>query len=128
MILSREKQNGKQTLGTLDFEGYQLHTMELAWNNNERGVSCIPTGKYHAKPRYSAKHKNHFIVENTTPREFVLFHSANYSRQLRGCIAPGMGKKDLDKDGLVDIYSSKKAMAILLEKFPNGFDFEIIQL
>lgn len=128
MILTREPQNGKQTLGMLDFEGYQLHTMELAWRNNERGKSCIPPGKYHAKPRTSKKYGKHFIIENTTPREYVLFHPANYSRQLRGCIAVGMGKKDIDKDGLTDIYSSKKAISILLEKFPDGFDFEIIQL
>lgn len=127
MILTREPQNGKQTLGILDFEGYQLHTMELAWNNNKRGKSCIPSGKYKVKPRTSKKFGKHFIILDTSPREFVLFHAANYSRQLRGCIAVGMGKRDLDHDGLTDIYSSKKAMNILLEKFPNGFEVEIIQ-
>lgn len=143
MILTRQKQKpkGKQTLGILDFEGVQLATVELAWKDNKRGESCIPPtikmvrGKekrvlpaYKVKPRTSKKFKKHFIIEDTTPREFVLFHPANFSRQLRGCIAPGMGHKDIDRDGLMDVYSSKPAMNILLEKFPDGFEFDIIQL
>lgn len=141
MEIIREPQNGKQTLGTLNFEGHSLKTIELAWNNNERGKSCIPptivmeNGKekrvlepYKAVPRTSDKYKKHFIVLDTEPRKYILFHPANYSRQLRGCIAPGMGHSDIDKDGLKDVYSSKKAMNILLDKFPDGFTFDIIQL
>jgi len=143
MRLTRQKQKpkGVQTLGILDFEGVQLATMELAWKNNKRGESCIPPtikmvrGKekrlrdpYKVSPRTSPKYKKHFIIEDTSPREYVLFHPANYSRQLRGCIAPGMGHRDLDKDGLMDVYSSKAAMNILLAKFPEGFEFDIIQL
>lgn len=128
MLLTREPQNGKQTIGTLDFEGYQLKTIELAWNDNKRGASCIPTGKYKVVPRTSTKYGNHFIVLDTEPRKYILFHPANYSRQLRGCIAPGMKHRDIDKDGLMDVVSSRDAMNLLLEKFPQGFDLEIIQL
>jgi len=140
MILTRQPQNGKNTIGILDFEGHQLATVELAWNDNKRGKSCIPPtiimvdGKekrvrppYKVKPRTSAKFKKHFIICDTTPREYVLFHPANFSYQLRGCIAPGLGHKDIDKDGLIDVYSSKPAMNILLDKFPDGFEFDIIQ-
>lgn len=128
MKLTREPQDGKQTLGKLDFEGYELVTIELAWNDNKRGESCIPPGKYKAIPRTSKKFGNHFIILDTSPREYVLFHPANYSRELRGCIAPGMSHKDIDKDGLKDVTESKKAMTILLEKFPKGFELEIVQL
>jgi len=140
MILTREPQNGKQTIGTLDFEGVQLKTMELKWNDNKRGASCIPptieiiNGKekrvlepYNVVPRTSSKYSHHFIILGTEPRKYVLFHPANYSRQLRGCIAPGMKHRDIDGDGLTDVVSSKKAMNILLEKFPQGFEFDIIQ-
>lgn len=141
MEILRQPQNGKQTLGQLNFEGYSLVTVELAWNDNKRGKSCIPptikivNGKevrllppYSVVPRTSKKFKNHFIIENTTPRECVLFHPANFSRQLRGCVAPGMRHKDIDGDGLKDVVSSKKAMRILLDKFPKGFELDIIQL
>jgi len=140
MILTREPQNGVQTLGKLDFEGHELSTIELAWKDNKRGESCIPptieivNGKekrlrkpYKAVPRTSSKYGNHFIILETTPREYVLWHPANYSRQLRGCIAPGLKHRDIDKDGLKDVVSSKKAMNLMLDKFPAGFEFDIIQ-
>lgn len=128
MELIRQPQTtDKQTIGLLYFEGYILHTIELGWNDNKIGKSCIPLGKYKAVPRKSKKFGNHFIVLDTTPREYILFHAANYSRQLRGCIAVGLGHRDIDKDGLIDVVSSKSAMNILLEKFPDGFDFEIKQ-
>jgi len=41
------------------------------------------------------------------------FHSANYSRQLNGCIALGKQRVDLDKDGYLDVSDSVKTMQIL---------------
>lgn len=127
MILYREPQNGKQTLGKLCFEGVELSTIELAWNDNKIGKSCIPAGKYKAVPRTSVKYGKHFLITGTFPRTYVLFHAANYSRQLRGCIAVGMYHADIDKDGLKDVVSSRQAMKVLLNTFPDGFEFEIIQ-
>ena len=128
MILYRQKQNGIQTLGKLCFEGVELSTIELAWNDNKIGESCIPVGKYKVIPRQSKKFGKCFLILGTEPRTWVLFHAANYSRQLRGCIAVGMYHADIDKDGLKDVASSKQAMKVLLDTFPNGFEFEIVQL
>jgi len=126
MILYRTYQK-EQTIGKLCFEGYELSTIELKWNDNKIGKSCIPEGKYKATPRTSAKYGKHFLINGTFPRTYVLFHAANYSRQLRGCIAVGMYHADIDKDGLTDVVSSKKAMSILLKTFPDGFEFEIVE-
>ena len=127
MILYREPQNGFQTLGKLCFEGFELATMELAWKDNQTGISCIPARKYKAVPRYSKKYGNHFLVKNVPNRSYILFHSMNYFFQGRGCIGLGMYHADINKDGLKDTVRSKDAMEILLEKFPDGFEFEIIQ-
>lgn len=126
MILYRTYQN-KQTIGKLCFEGYELSTMELAWKQNERRKSCIPGGFYFAKPRYSKKFGNHFHVQDVPGRDLILFHKMNYHYQGLGCIGVGMYHKDINKDGLLDTVSSGDAMDILLEKFPNGFEFEIIE-
>lgn len=127
MDLYREPQNGFQTLGKLCFEGYELATMELPWRGNKRSISCIPVGKYKAVPRWSKKYGNHFLVKDVPNRSYILFHSMNYFFQGRGCIGVGMYHADINKDGLDDTVRSKDAMDILLEKFPEGFEFEIFQ-
>jgi hypothetical protein len=49
----------------------------------------------------------------------------NYHWQGLGCIGVGMYHADINKDGLKDTVKSGDAMDLLLEKFPNGFEFEI---
>ena len=57
------------TNGKLECEGKLIsYTIELPWKRNERGISCIPEGKYYIRKRYSAKYKWHL--------------------ELNGCIAP----------------------------------------
>ena len=126
MILYRTYQK-KQTIGRLCFEGYELFTMELAWKENQRRKSCIPEGIYTAIPRFSKKFGNHFHVQDVENRDYILFHKMNYHFQGMGCIGVGLAHKDINKDGLLDTVSSGKAMNILLDKFPDGFEFEIIE-
>jgi len=126
VILSRDKDQSKQTTGDLLLEnGRILKTVELKWNNNKRRESCIPTGEYDVVPRTSQKYGKHFYITNVPGRDLCLFHAANYSRQLLGCIAPGLSHKDIDKDGLLDVVSSKLAMQELLTLYPNGFKLRI---
>lgn len=125
MILIRTYQK-KQTIGSLCFEGYELFTMELPWKENERRKSCIPEGEYTAVPRWSKKYGNHFHVLDVENRSYILFHTMNYYFQGMGCIGVGMSHRDINGDGLLDTTSSKKAMQILLEKFPQGFQFQIV--
>jgi hypothetical protein len=82
------------------------HTIELPWKNNERGVSCIPEGRYQLEKRYSPKFKWHLLVKGVTGRSVVLIHPANDAlKELKGCIAPvstltGEGKGLLSKNAL----------------------------
>jgi hypothetical protein len=100
-------------------------TIELPWNNNTRGKSCIPEGTYFLKARFSKKFKHHLVLENVDHRTLILIHPANHAKEeLRGCIAPvtyltGIGK------GL----KSKPLLDILLSKCYQAFDRkEIIEL
>jgi len=64
-------------------------TIELPWKDNEKGVSCIPEGKYFIRPRYSAKHGAHFELVDVPSRSLILIHPANNAlAELKGCIAP----------------------------------------
>jgi hypothetical protein len=53
-------------------------------------------------------------VQNVPKRSGIKIHVANYTRQLRGCIAPGLSHADIDKDGIMDVVSSTKALADIL--------------
>jgi len=90
VFLNRFKGDAKQTLGELLFDGKEVaKTLELAWNNNNNRISCIPTGVYKVIRRKSAKYGNHFHITNVPKRDFILIHNANYHYQLLGCIAVG---------------------------------------
>jgi hypothetical protein len=71
-------------------EKFLCRSIELPWNNNKPGASCIPEGRYEMVKRYSAKHGNHILIkENFPDRDLILIHKANDAlKELRGCIAP----------------------------------------
>jgi hypothetical protein len=62
-------------------------------------------------------------VLNVPNRTGIRIHSANFSRELEGCIAIGMSTTDIDKDGTMDIKDSRKA--INLAKYYLGTQFEL---
>jgi hypothetical protein len=140
LIIKRFNDNGKQTQGraTLISDNAQLMsfvTLEPPWLQNAIGKSCIPPGIYTVKPRKSPKYGNHFVIEGTWPREWVLFHVGNYigsknpktgTPDSTGCILVGNAFVDLNRDGLLDISASGLTMQKLLKLAPEGFTLEII--
>lgn len=140
LIIKRFKDDGKQTQGrAILFDGdrqiLSFVTLEPPWLNNERAKSCIPAGIYTVKPRKSPKYGNHFVIEGTWPREWVLFHVGNYigsknpktgTPDSTGCILVGNAFVDLNRDGLLDISASGLTMQKLLKLAPEGFTLEII--
>lgn len=126
LTLIRGPQDGVQTIGVLHGDDIKLFTLELPWRNNEFQKSCIKTGLYEVVPRWSQKYGDHFHITNVEDRDLILFHAANYVKQLLGCI--GVGKKllDINKDGRPDTTSSRDALDLLLKKYPNGFMLEIL--
>lgn len=106
-ILQREK-HPLVTFGTLilPWNSPKIDTLELSWNNNEKGKSCIPAGIYTLVPFNSPKHGMWvWKFLNTSPREDIEMHIANYAcdcvdhgvqkhSELLGCIAPGFGRNE----------------------------------
>jgi hypothetical protein len=130
-VLIRIKDNGTQTLGRLfmfnglDIE-FECATLELPFKNNARNISCILPGRYKVSPRNSQKYGDHFLVENTMLRDFILIHEANYYTDLKGCIGVGADFIDINKDGELDITSSRATKKKLLEIAPAGFEIIIL--
>lgn len=119
LILNRFASEHKQTLGEFVFHGEVLcKTIELPWKDNRKGQSCIPRGQYRVIRRWSPKYGEHFHILDVPNRNYILIHAANYSRQLLGCIGVGQDHKDIDKDGLRDVTSSRATMKMLLATLP----------
>lgn len=107
---------------------FECKTIERGWLNNQSMISCIPAGRYNVVQTYSPRFKtNLYLVENVPNRSGIRFHSANFARQLNGCISLGSDWRDIDKDGQLDLINSKaahKAFDEIMENKP--FALEIV--
>ena len=125
VYLNRIKAEKVQTLGELIYKGKVVaKTIELPWLDNNKRISCIPIGKYRVVRRYTTKHGNHFHVLNVPGRSYILIHSGNYYHQFLGCIGVGESHADIDKNGYLDVTSSKNKMRELINILP--IEFELI--
>lgn len=125
----------KFTKGVLTIDGgFKCDTLELAWKNNDTGVSCIPEGTYEVVPRNSAKYGNHLHITGVQGRSLILIHWGNYAGSknprtgtpdIRGCVLVGNGYADIDGDGLPEITASKAAFAKMMAHAPNGFELTV---
>lgn len=119
--LYRISKTDKQTLGELQVGDVSVFTLELPDLNNDGIVgnevrkSCIPEGTYRVTRHTSPKFGKTFWVRDVPGRSAILIHPGNYYYHTLGCILVGIDQKDINKDGLIDNVSSKKAMEILLE-------------
>lgn len=105
IVRNKSISNAKATYGTIYFnDEFVGYTVEPPWQGNKKGKSCIPEGAYELKVHNSAKYGNTVAFHNpslnvyakdapeelkATSREYCLIHSANFSYQLQGCVAPG---------------------------------------
>ena len=128
VFVIRKELSQSQTIGTLEVvnEGVELFscmTLELAWNNNARQISCIPYGEYNCekKEATAAIPYQHVTVLNVRDRSGIAIHKANYASQLRGCIAVGDKHVDMNKDGNLDVTNSSNTFKKLMEILPNNF-------
>jgi len=127
ITLKRLSDDGVQTLGILtNVTGKVYHTLELSWKKNAKQISCIPKGIYKVRKRTSAKYGEHFHILNVPNRDFILCHHGNYHTDILGCILPGKGLADINKDGSLDVTGSRQAMKELLATLPKEFELEII--
>jgi hypothetical protein len=99
ITLKRTQSDDTCTRGIIMLEdGTTIYSLELPWKNNEKDVSCVPSGVYQLIPYTSPKHDSTWYLENAelgvggygVERSFCEIHSANWARQLEGCIALGL--------------------------------------
>jgi hypothetical protein len=125
--LKRTKLYPTHTLGELRVLGdhggqlFRCFSLELPWRDNKPRVSCIPTGRYRIVLEFSPAFGMHLWELKDVPnRSEVKIHVANYTRQLRGCIAPGMDLRDIDADGITDTRNSRAALDGIEEAMGNA--------
>ena len=123
--ISRELFLKDRILGTLTIGDSIFVTGERIWIDNRRNISCIPVGSYHARKRYSKKYGNHIELLDVPDRSLILIHAMNFPpTQSQGCIGIGTELRDINNDGILDVYNSKYALKELMKII--GDDNDII--
>ena len=94
LLIIRDTFTQKSVLGKLYCNGeFIAHTLELAWKNNEKSVSCVPEGRYPCRVRLARESATrdyvHLLVEDVPNRSYILFHRGNYPSDSKGCILTG---------------------------------------
>lgn len=105
---------GDDVLGVLHFRGQPIAvTLELAWRNNARNVSCIPLGRYRCVPTVSPRHGVTWQVMDVPNRSGILFHAGNAAPDSEGCILLGAAFGVPGPNGMRTVIGSR----IALERF-----------
>lgn len=141
MILVRYCYAPEYTLGDLSIQNREkpLPTIEPPWIPGEPGglsfVSCVPDGDYDLVEHRGGRHGDRVLalrnpalgvyyreaeVPEAGGRFLCEIHAANWARQLRGCIGPGLSA-GIDQD-VHRTYSSRRAVAKILAAFDAGDD------
>lgn len=118
--LSRVSEYNGASMGVLCFNDEpRILTLEDAWRNNERKLSCIPEGKYKIKRIRSPKFGITFEILDVPERSNILFHAGNTASDTEGCIL--LGQRYGTLAGKQAILNSSKAFEQFL-KIMNGID------
>lgn len=127
VIIYRDYHSNKETLGKCYIKHengkveYIGNSLERAWENNEKRISCVPEGKYDLVLEYSPRfHKKLWELYGVPNRRECKFHSANFWFQLNGCVSLGNKRIDINKDGVKDVTSSRLTM----KKFHKSLEGE----
>ena len=125
LLIVRETYTDESVIGKLYLNGeFISYTLELAWNNNQKSISCVPRGVYDCKVRLAkdsaSRNYDHLILEDVPNRSYILFHRGNSAKDSKGCILTGMMRGDNV------IYQSKTAHTLLMDKiFKEKLDRKI---
>ncbi len=123
--LVRVTEHNNATLGVLCIDDSpEFVTLEDAWRDNERMVSCIPVGRYKVMPRNSPKFGKTWQVMNVPERDHILFHAGNTHKDTNGCILLGMQFSKMD--GEPAILASRSAFLQFMGKLSGCLEAELI--
>ena len=128
LLILRDTFTDESTIGELFLNGERFcDTLELPYRDNQRSISCIPTGEYKVRlrlPRESGTRDYiHLLVKDVKDRSHILFHRGNTAKDTRGCILVGQGtQQDI-------VHNSTLAMDLLIKEIINlgeGYDINLI--
>lgn len=109
LTLTRIGEFKNATYGVLSINGRPLFTtLEDAWRNNEKLVSCIPKGTYKLRRHQSPRFGECFMVLDVPNRSHILIHAGNTHVDTHGCILLGLMYAVDGQDG--GIVSSRAAV------------------
>lgn len=97
-VLTRTDHRGCCCRGYLAIGTDVLAVLEQPWRDNERNVSCIPTGRYECRyleKSASGRYRRVWHLQEVQGRSGILIHTGNLVRHTRGCILVGMRKGQL---------------------------------
>ena len=108
-----------ETMGIMRINNLRFFTLELPWLDNQKNISCIPAGEYNYIKRVSPG-KGYEVIElvDVPDRAYIQIHLGNYTRQIEGCILPGTGLKDINRDGVIDVTNSEEAFNQIMNHAP----------
>lgn len=99
-------------------------TLEPEDKGNQKGISCIPEGKYTCVRYSSPKFPNTFEITEVKDRDAILFHIGNVAKEdSRGCVLLGSNFGVIE--GKRGITGSTVAFNNFMEKMKNERFFEI---
>lgn len=94
LLIIRDTFTDKSVLGKLYCNAeFIAHTLELPWKDNQKSISCIPSGEYDCRVRLARESGSrdyvHLLVKDVPNRSYILFHRGNYPSDSKGCILTG---------------------------------------
>ena len=90
---------------------FECKSLELEWKNNDRNISCVPTGFYEIKLEYSPRfNQNLWELKGVPGRSEAKIHVANYYTQIQGCIAVGDMHTHINQDEFPDVRNSRNTL------------------
>lgn len=123
MITIDSKHYSDCTLGRLSCGDFSCFTLELAWLDNKKNISCVPEGIYDSHLYFSPRFDRWVIVLTGVPgRSYIEIHAGNFTRDIEGCILVGNGIKNLDSDNIPDVTSSNVTLNNLIDVINNKID------
>lgn len=98
--LCRYESTDHGTFGRIQIDNKYFHTLELPWLNNQKQVSCIPTGSYDCSLYPSSRFGSVYLLDSVPNRSGVLIHQGNFGgnkakglrSDIEGCILLGKSR------------------------------------
>lgn len=102
-------------------------SLERPYRDNKQRVSAVPVGLYSAIFEYSPKFDDFlFELKKVKNRAEIKIHPANFSYQLKGCIALGKEIKPVKGSEFLKLTSSKATFEIFMNCLKDINEIQVL--